>query len=330
MGIEYNGNSGRSLAYWVQSKVQGRSESRRIPADQMLHIYDVLYPGQRRGLPWMFAVLGKFFQMDELLDAELIGSKIAACFSVFFTGPTSNQTQVTEGGNAKDANGNILSHIQPGLMSWLPEGTDVSFAQPQKPGATFGQFMELLERKVGSGTHAGMSYEALTRDTSKTNFAGIRASQQMDFQAWRPIQKWLARKYCRPTWDKVIDLGVMTGALDAPGYDNPLIGSSFWQVHEWVPSGWHFGVNPAQEVAASRDAIRAGLTNLAHESGLLGIDWRTNLRMTARVQKMSEDLGLVLTSDAAYSTVNGVESEAVPLAKVESAADKTAGGSADA
>lgn len=318
MGVELDKRTHRPVAYHVvggTNSYQDVGDRRRIPASRMLHAFKRHRPHQHRGYPGMAAVAQKFFQLDEFVDAELIANKIGACFSVFVTSPpgAGQQDILNTQNGVTDSDGNTLSTVQPGIIGHLPNGASVNMLQPQRPGATFGMFTEYILRTMGAGAVGGISYEAISRDTSKSTYASGRMSQQMDYQTYRAVQDWVKRKLCAPVWRKFVDLAILEGRLEAPTfYDVGIENKEFWLRHEWIPAGWPTGINPVQETAAARESMRAGLTTLAQECAQYGRDWKSNLRMISRIQKMAEDLGIVLTSDGATPTVNGLPAEYVP------------------
>ena len=86
-GIEFNKN-GKRVAYYLYKKHPSEeySESTRFPADEILHIYKPLRPGQIRGEPWLSNVLLKLHELDQYEDAELVRKKTAAMFAGFMYG----------------------------------------------------------------------------------------------------------------------------------------------------------------------------------------------------------------------------------------------------
>lgn len=330
MGIEISKTNGRPEAYWV--KTDATKPSKRYPASDIFHIYERLRPGQTRGFPWFHAVTQKFFQLDEYEDAELLACKIAACLSVFIERPSG----MTPGGDllpgdsgaeALDADGNKLTHVQPGMIGSVPRGGNVHVVQPQKPSATFDAFTKHTQRAEGAGMQYGLSFEALTRNTSEASYAGGRLAIQRDYQAFRQIIQFINRKFNRPFRNHWLNVAITARAIDAPGYFqmNPLRkrDKRYWRRHEWIPPAWQYGVNPKDDVAASRDAMRAGLSTLDVECGFLGRDWRTTLLMARRIKDMAGRYGLNLTSDGTISVINGVQEDESPS---EEEAAATAGG----
>jgi capsid protein len=57
----------------------------RVPANDVLHIYKPLRPGQIRGEPWLSNILLKLYELDQYDDAELVRKKTAAMFAGFIT-----------------------------------------------------------------------------------------------------------------------------------------------------------------------------------------------------------------------------------------------------
>jgi lambda family phage portal protein len=314
---EYNGNDvfmgieidkfGRKLAYHFMSAdgdgtlTAGR-KTVRVPASDMIHLYVRHQPRQLRGVPPLVASMDRFFHLDEYSEYELIGAKIAACFGAFITTPAGDAGDVTTLGNktdVTDADGNVLTTVEPGIIGKLPPGYGVQFAQPQKPGATFGMFTEYHQRAIAAGVEFGLSYESMTRDTSKSSFSGGRLSQLMDFQTFRSIQTLIGSQYVRIMYNRLLDAAVSSAAVSAPGYFMPSPGRKFWQRMEVLTSGWPWGINPLQEVNASRESMKAGITTLADECSYLGRSWKQQLRLKHKIDQECRRLNITLSSDAA-------------------------------
>lgn len=310
LGVERNKDTHQPLAYWIGPI----GKSKRYPASNLCHLFDPLYPGQARGFPLMHAVTEQFFQLDEYVDAELLACKVAACLCAFIE-RAPEQSELgdilpdSEGATqATDADGKKLTHMQAAMIANLPHGSKVHITQPQKPSATFQPFTEHIQRKIGAGIEWGLSYEALTRDTSKATFAGGRLAQLMDFQAFTAIQRFFGRRYYSPFRETWLDLAVTGGHLVAPGFNSPNSKIDY-RKHEWIPPGYQYGINPVQEVTAKRERMRAGISTLADECAALGRDWRSTLAQIAREEAEAARLGITLTNDGAVSVSNGVQDE---------------------
>lgn len=53
----------------------------------MLHVFDMLFPGQVRGLSWLAPVLLKLGDRDEASDAMLLQMKVAELMTGFISDP---------------------------------------------------------------------------------------------------------------------------------------------------------------------------------------------------------------------------------------------------
>ncbi|MFA7462918.1 MAG: phage portal protein, partial [Anaerovoracaceae bacterium] len=299
MGVELNRSTYRPLAYHVMTGTteagieQTYGKTVRISADDMLHVFKRLRPKQVRGIPHLAVVMQKFFDLDEWTDAELLGNKIAACFGVLIEMPNGAGDVLPEedSDRATDGEGNPLSTVEPGIIGYMPEGAKVNVLSPQKPGATFEMFAKYQLKGIGAGTLGGISYPAMTRDTSGQTFAGGRLSQQMDYQAFKPFQDFIARKFCSPIFRRWLKLAVLSNSVQAPGYyENP----TYWDRHEFLPPGWSHGINPKQDIDAAIQRMSSGITTLADEAGYLGKDWRRQVLMAAKIKRMADSKGLIL------------------------------------
>ena len=305
-GIELD-RFGRKVAYHFQ-KAQPDGTSNfasdvRIPATDIIHIFIRHQPRQLRGVPLMVPVLERFYSLDEYADFELISAKIAACFGAFITRPPGDKGDILNKGDGsvavRDAEGNELTTVEPGMIANLPEGYGVTFAQPQKPGATFDMFTTFHLRALGAGIEGGLSYESLTRDTSRSTFAGGRLAQIMDYQTYRNMQMFLEKRLGVPYRRRWLEAAVESGTVTAPGYFTDAKTRAAWERCDFIHSGWSWGINPVQEVNAATASMRAGITTLADECSYLGRNWKQQLRLQAKINREAAALGIQLAGNPA-------------------------------
>lgn len=132
-GIEFN-RAGKRVAYYLFKEHPGDAsctESVRVPASEILHIYKILRPGQIRGEPWLARVLLKLYELDQYDDAELVRKKTAAMFAGFVTRADPEDNVLIEPGESSSFAG-----LEPGTMQFLDPGEDVKFTSPSDVGAT--------------------------------------------------------------------------------------------------------------------------------------------------------------------------------------------------
>lgn len=303
--------SGGVRGYWLYPNHPGsagmhmKAVSEFVPARDILHIFRVDRPGQVHGVPWAAPVLLRLRNYDEVEDAYVEREKIAACFSVFFTGLDPDTS-------AKKAQ--IAERLEPGLIDFAPAGTGVEFANP--PGVNgYKDFNWVTLHAVASGF--GVPYEELVGDLAGVNFS----SGRMGYQRYgRRIDRW--------QWQMFI-----------PGFCNG-IGSWFNSSCQfagvlsedcamtWVPPR-RIMVNPKEEIAAKKEEIRNGLTTWSQAVTELGYDSTEqaeaiaadNALLDQHDLKLDCDPRFALPAGSAGATDNGESGGDKPVKKTKSDED---------
>jgi len=313
-GIEFDG-MGRRRGYWMykdhpgESIMTGGSIAQQpvfVPADQVIHLYRALRPGQVRGVPWVAPVMLRTRDLLEYEDAEIVRKKTAAMYAGFIT--QMNPDGDPLGVDGEDTDGTPLASLEPGTMQVLDPGEDVTFSSPAEVGGSYDAFMQVQLRAIAAGV--GVTYEQMTGDLRGVNFSSIRAGLNEYQRRTEPIQKGVvAFLLCRRVWETVVTEAIATGALSAP--DGYLKNPRPWLRAEWVAPGWRY-VNPSQEIAAEKDAVRSGFTSRQKVARGHGADVEDIDRQNSEDQKRQDDLGLVYDTDARKVSVVGVGQMGAP------------------
>ena len=288
-GIEVD-QSGRRVAYWLFDEHPGGGitwqmpVSRRVPAEDVIHVYRVDRPGQMRGIPWCAPIVVTMNDLADYEDADLVRQKIAACFSVFLKGATPDQNlNDREANRQATAMGTVIDKVEPGLIQKLPSGVEAQFGVP--PTVT-GQrdFISIKNHKIAAGY--GVPYELLTTDNREVSFISGRLGLM---QFHRTVDQW--------RWHMLIPhvcggvgkwfLQAATLAIQTPLRDVKL---------KHTPPRREM-IEPAREVPAMRDAIRAGLTSRDEELRSLGHDPEVIDNEIAEGNARADKLKLGLDSD---------------------------------
>lgn len=264
-GIEFNG-IGQRVAYWLfdqhpGGRIPGVSfVSRRIPADGILHVFDMERPGQIRGPSWFASVDVRLHDFDEFEDATLMKQKIAACMAAFVTdldGTGGGATGLLGQGSTDRASGQPVDTLEPGMIIPLQVGKQVTVANP--PTATDHQsFSAASLRGVAAGL--GVTYEDLCGDYSQVNYSSARMSRlahQGDVEAWR--WQMLIPQFCAPVWGWMLDALALAGEIVelAPA--------------EWSPAPMPI-LDPGKELDAYQKAVRNGFMTWGQVVRELGYD----------------------------------------------------------
>lgn len=282
-GIEFDG-IGRRVAYWLFDRHPGAVyrpvktfASHRVPASEILHVYDQGRPGQMRGVSWFHAVALRLQDLADGQDAQLMRQKIAACFAGFRT-----MDGAEEEDKGKDE---IGTTITPGTIRQLKPGENITFASP--PGVDgYDEFTRAVLREVAAGL--GITYEALSGDLSNVNFTSYKAGRiEMDLnvrqwqwlmmipQMMEPIGRWIVEQWA-------IEAGVRPSRglrLTWTAPVRPLI-------------------DPAREIGALRDKVRAGFASRQGVIRELGDDPSIIFDEQVEDAEAADEKGLKFDSDA--------------------------------
>ncbi|MBN3003362.1 phage portal protein [Chromobacterium alkanivorans] len=175
-GKEYNA-IGQLQFYWMFDRHPGElgrlsrsATSRRIPADQVIHLFRKTRPGQVRGVPELAPVIMRARDLDDYEDAELTRKKVEACFTAFISGADTGASGV--GVVSKEQDGRTVEKVAPGIIKRLGAGESITFGQPT-PSGGYPDYTRDQRRALAAGS--GVTYEMLTGDYSQVNYSSSRA-----------------------------------------------------------------------------------------------------------------------------------------------------------
>ncbi len=302
-GIEFD-VLGRRRGYWIFRRHPGESlhlggvastESVFVPADQVVHVFQVLRPGQIRGIPGLASVLARLHEIREVDDGYVLRTKIQNLYATFEEVPS------LEAGSILDTDGDPTDDEEiptvtagPGSHAVLPPGHEIKFGNPPKDAGDYSSFVKTQLHAIAMG--AGSTYEDVTGDLEGVNFSSIRAGLIRYRRAIDQVQRnVLVFQLCRPVWRRWLETALLAGRISAPKTPREL---ARLLRAEWQPPGWEY-VEPEKDVRAAVRRIRAGLSSPTKEAAKLGCDLDEILAQTAKDFKRARDLGLMLDSDPA-------------------------------
>jgi lambda family phage portal protein len=256
-GIEY-GPTGRAVAYHLYDVHPGdglhlkgnRFTSRRVPAQQILHIRRIDRPGQMRGVPWLAPVMMTIGELSDYQEAQILKQKIASLLAFF----------VEAGEDGQIYDGAKIEEVAPGAIIGLSTGQKVTPSEPPKVDG-YSDFMREGVRVIATGL--GLTYESFG-DLTGVNFSSGRMGRmEMDrfIQVWQ--QQLIIGQMCTgiarwtlETWPLVR----MSRRLPPPpkGLD-------------WTPPRRPL-IDPSKEIGAAIDEIDAGLTSRQRKQREMGYD----------------------------------------------------------
>jgi len=313
-GIEFDA-LGRRVAYHMYREHPGEhvslrsAEIVRVPAAQVAHVFDVMRPGQIRGVPALATVLARIYTVDKYEDAVAYKQEIGNLFAGFLT--RAGDLDVFGENDASgepvqtDDDGTPIVTLEPGTMQEVPDGYKLEFSDPPDVGASYAEFMRTQLRYFAVGG-CGVTYEQMTGDLTGVNFSSIRTGlleMRRRLEAFQ--QRVVIFQFCRKVWRRWMEAAVLSGRIQVPRGELSRVMRA-----TWLAPGWDW-VDPEKDVRAVVRLIRAGLTSRRREVMRRQIDVEELDREIAADNARARDLGLVLDSDP--SSDSGGEARAAAL-----------------
>ncbi len=275
------------INYAVNVSANGLNSYVRYPAFNSLgdpnifHLYHVKRSGQTRGEPFFAPVMNLFKDRFEYMESELVANRVAACFALFIK---KDQAYTNSLMRSTSENDKRMEELSPGLIEYLGPGESIESFNPNRPGGTFGLFIERVLRDISSGLN--IPYEILAKDFSKSNYSNTRAALLEARRFFMMQQRFVADKLSQPVLMALMEEAYLKG--DLPILDFYQNRAAYVRTR-WISPGWQW-VDPKNEVEAAAKAVESNLSTLAEEAATQGQDWEDNLEQRARELKKIKEL----------------------------------------
>ena len=289
-GVEFD-SFGMRAAYWIYprhpgSARQGTTKSVRIPASDILHLYDRLRPGQNRGVTWFAPALLRMRDLDDYDVSELVRKKMEACFVGFVTNAEPPPSTGGEEESFKQ-----VEDLVPGMLEYLPPGRDIRFGQPASTSG-YAEYAQLHNHAVAAGL--GLTYELLTGDLSKVNYSSIRAGLIEFRRRVDATQRHvLIPQLCQPVWSRFLATAQAVG----------LIGNKPIRL-QWTPPRFE-AVDPIKDITAEILAVRAGMMSPQQAISRQGYDPDVVTAEFNEMYQIWDMFKIIVDIDARQTTKNG-------------------------
>ena len=292
-GIELN-RSGQRVAYWMykehpsdfSSESIDMSQLIRIPADQVMHLFEPKRAGQLRGVPEFSSILARLRNVADFDDAVLERQKLANLFVGFIKKllpTTGDSVDPFYGALIEDAFGDALVGMQPGLLQELGPGEDVTFANPPEAGTTYGDYMRT--QHLGTAAGQGLPYEIMSGDIANVSDRTLRVVIQ-EFRRYVEQRQWqvVIPMFCEKVRDAWVDQAILAGLIDIEDEDEA-------KEVEWAPHGWDY-IHPVQDAQSRILDVQAGIRSRSSVISERGDDPEEVDDERASDQKREQKLGL--------------------------------------
>ncbi len=264
-GIEYDA-LGRVAAYWLWDNHPGdvtlrrglRTQSRRVPAASIIHLFDPQRPGQGRGFSKLASVIARARDTQLLEDAELARKNLESRLGVIYSGDASQMAGPPIGGSSADGSSpsaqgasrtGDLGELPSGGIFQVPAGGNITTVAPHPaPGHVDGVKFQIHLIAAAIGT----TYEQVTGDMSEVNFTSGRMrrlsiKREIEQEQWLMLVPRLLNPIARAFASAAEDAGLVRSPDAACEYAFPK---------------WDY-TNPQHEVAADAAEVASGMASLS-------------------------------------------------------------------
>lgn len=293
LGIRFNAR-GQRTHYWLYDVHPGESyrggsmQSRLVPADSVIHVFEQSRPGQQLGVPYGVSAFLRVRDMDEYNDAQVMRQKIAACYSVFIRTDFNIGTQVER---------DEMEKVQPGMIQQLGSGETVEFSTPPSV-ENFEEFHRTMMYGISAGY--GLTYQALTGDYSQVNFSSGKMGH-IEFN--RNIEDWqwnmIIPQFLQPVWGWFIEAAELRGLNTKGVYAG------------WTPPRREM-IDVAKEAKGYKELIRMGLISMQDAIGEQGYQLEEVIADIVAWNKTLDEHGIILDSDPRQGKGSGTSGAGRP------------------
>lgn len=287
MGVEFN-EWRRPIAYHVLTRHPGDYlhggqkifDSERIPADEIIHLYDPVRPGQTRGVPWLHSAMLRLNMLGGYEEAELVAARLGACKMGFFTQAEDGSGYEGE----RDDDGNLIEEAKPGMFHQLPVGVSFEQFNPDHPNTNFSNFSKAILRGIASGLN--ISYHSLASDLEGVNFSSIRSGSLEERDAYMLTQRWLSENLLEPIFEDWLKMAMLKGEVKLPFSKFDKFNSPIFMGRRW---SW---VDPEKDMQANLLAVQMGVKSVEDVIRETGRDPEDVLTAYAKTKERLESLNL--------------------------------------
>lgn len=224
-------------------------DTKRIPADQILHLKFSKRVGQVRGVTLLHSVMRRLDDLKDYEESERVAARVAAAMTGYIKKPGSQLGKQTDTGRKFE--------MSPGMIfdNLLP-GEEIGTIASSRPNPELVNFRHAMLRAVAAGTMTNCS--TISRD-----YNGTFSSQRQELLESSPLYESLRQDfvdmYLGPIWREFIKMARVAGLISTEGIAPETLDDIEIRA---VDIGW---IDPQKQANATETAIRNGITTRGQE-----------------------------------------------------------------
>jgi lambda family phage portal protein len=301
-GIERNA-WGKKIAYHVYKKHPGepdgytlRSDTKRVPATNILQIASLERIGQLRGVSEFASVITRLEDVKDYEESERIAAKVAASLTAYVKrgSPELYEPQV-------DSEGNPIQRdisLSPGsVIDSLAIGEEIGLIDSKRPNPNALTWRQGQLRAVASGV--GASYSTISRA-----YDGTYSSQRQEL-----VEQWInyailadefVAMFVQPIWEQFVLAAHLSSVVPIPQ------GMTVDQANDCLYVGQNMPwIDPLKEAAAWNSLVRDGFASEVEVIRKRGQNPLDVLEQIDEWRKKAAEKGLIFNSDAKATSAAG-------------------------
>jgi lambda family phage portal protein len=308
MGVEVDANQ-KPVAYHIfdgnpSEGYTGSAQRKRVPADQIIHLFISHRTGQTRGYPWFASSMEQLNMLDGYFKAELVKARVGA--SVVMSIETDADSPAEEiQSDGLNPDGSKAIDIGAGKAIQMPQGQHLKNNTPTHD-PEFTPFVESSNRLIASGM--SVAYHKLCNNLAGINYSSGRLGELEERDFWMEMQAELIDSGMEPMYDAWLVAGLMWGGIKLPLTDKErFMGDAL----KWEPRRWSW-VDPLKDVQASTLLVQNGFETNESILNSMGRDLEEVYAQRKREQDLADSLGLKFGTDIRGEGTSEINSETDP------------------
>lgn len=262
-GIEFN-RRGRRIAYWFYKEHPGENTMLstptaemlvRVPASDVIHVYEPLRPGALRGVSVIAPVITRLRNIEDYDDATLTRQQLANLVVAFISRklpPLTGDEDIdglTGQPFEEGADGRPLVGLQPGLVQELDDGQEVQWSNPPEAGTNYSEYMRT--QHMGTAAGSNLPYEIFSGDIKEVSDRTLRVIIN-EFRRLAEQRQWqiIIPMFCEKVMSWFAESAYLAGLIQESEVD-PIVRA------EWSTHGWAH-IHPVQDPQGKKLEVDAG------------------------------------------------------------------------
>lgn len=277
---------------WTRVEAFGQLTGRR----NILQLMESERPEQRRGVPFLAAVIEPLKQLTRYTEAELMAAVVTGMFTVFIKSKNASSdmplgSMISGNEQLEDTDKDINYELAPGAINVLQPDEEIDVANPGRPNTAFDGFVNALCRYIGAALEIP---QELLQKSFQSSYSAARAALLEAWKMFNMRREWMSNDFCQPIYEEWLAQAVSLGRIKAPKFfDDPVIRKA-WCGAEW--NGPAPGqLDPLKEITAAEKRIQNAISTREQETmEINGGNFDKNIQQAKREQKLMKESGLLI------------------------------------